>query len=122
MRKTILAALTGILVALGAVPATAGRTVEVSVWQYGVESTSRTIQVGNFFTLVGTGFKTWGPAKVCLTGQYPCTTSEVDGTGSFSQTDILYYPGTYLIHVYQQKSRNGGNAGLVYSGQLTAVN
>jgi len=119
-RPFLIAVLVGF--ALWAVPASAGRNADVAVWQYGVESTSRTAQAGNFFTLVGTGFRTWAPAKICLTGQYPCQTVEVDSSGSFRQPEILYYPGTYLINVYQQKSRNGGNTDLAYSGQLTVVN
>lgn len=121
MRKTILIAVLVVFM-LAVVPTLAGRPTDVTVWQYGVESASRTVQVGNFFTLVGTGFRTRTPAKICLTGQYPCLSVEVDNTGSFKQLQILYYPGTCPIHVYQQKSRSGGNADLAYSGQLTVVN
>ena len=120
MRRAILIA--GLVVfALWAVPASAGRTADVAVWQYGVASTSRTVQASNFFTLDGRGFRTWTPAKICLTGQYPCLSVEADNSGSFKQLEILYYPGTYLIHVYQQKSRSGGKADLAYSGELTVV-
>lgn len=120
MRKTMLAVLAVCVVALWAVPASAAKTSVVTVWQYAVLSTSGAVQAGNYFTLQGTGFRTWSPAKVCLTGQ-PCVKSEVNSDGSFSQVDRLDYPGTYLIHVYQLKSRNGGDSDLMFSGELTVI-
>ncbi len=123
MQKTILAALLGVLLALSIVPASAGRyAVDVAVYQYGVLCSTNTVRVGNQFTLVGSGFRTWTSAKICLTGQYPCLSAQVDNSSSFEQAELLYYPGTYQVHVYQMKSRNGGNSDLVYSGLLTVVN
>ncbi len=122
MQKTVLSALLVVLFVFWAAPASAGGTADLSVYQYGVVCPTKTVQVGNYFTLVGAGFRTWTPAKICLTGQYPCLSAQVDNSGSFQQTEILYYPGTYQIHVYQLKSRNGGRSDLVYSGLLTVVN
>src|SRR5262245_35264580 len=120
MRRTIVAVMVTCLLLVGTFPASAGRACVVTVWQYGLQSASNAIQVGNYFNLQGTGFKTWTPAKVCLTGQL-CTTSDVSSDGSFSMQQRLDYPGTYQIWVYQQKSRNGGNLDLMWSGSLTVV-
>ena len=121
MRRTLLAVLVGCLLVLGTFPASAGKATVVTVWQDGAERTGNSIQAGNYFTLKGTGFKTWSPAKVCLTGQL-CVKSDVDSDGAFSQLNRLDYPGTYEIHVYQLKSRNGGDSDRVYSGSLTVGN
>ena len=117
MRKFMLAVLALSLAGFWAVPALAGKACVVTVWQEGLERTSTTIQTGTYFTLKGTGFRTWSPAKVCLTGQL-CVKAEVDSDGSFSQLNRLDYPGTYKVNVYQLKSRNGGNSDLMYSGEL----
>jgi hypothetical protein len=121
MQKTVPMALLGVLLAFWIVPASAGRNAGVSVYQYGVVCTTNTVQPGNSFTLVGAGFRTGTPAKICLTGQYPCLVAEVDNSGSFSQAGILYYPGTYQIHVYQMKNRSGGRTDLAWSGELIVV-
>jgi hypothetical protein len=122
MRKMMLAVVIGCLVMLGSFPASAGKASVVTVWQYGVAMASTsTLQAGNYFTLQGTGFRTWSPAKVCLTGQL-CVKSDVESDGTFSQLNRLDYPGTYQVHVYQLKSRNGGDSDLMYSGTLTVGN
>jgi hypothetical protein len=123
MQKTVLGALVCALLALWIVPASAAGSngTAVSVYQYGVLSPTNTVQVGNPFTMVGTGFRTGTTAKICLTGQYPCLVVDVDNSGSFSLDDILYYTGTYLVDVYQ-KSRSGRKLDHVYSGSLTVVN
>jgi hypothetical protein len=118
MRRTMLAVMVGCLLLLGTFPASAGKACVVTVWQYGLQSASNSIQVSNYFNLQGTGFKTWTPVKVCLTGQL-CTTSDVNSDGSFVQQERLDYPGTYQIWVYQQKTRSGGNLDLMWSGSVT---
>ena len=121
MRRFLLAVFAVCMVGLWTLPALAGKASVVTVWQDGLERTGAPIQTGSYFTLTGTGFRTWSPAKVCLTGQL-CVKSEVSSDGSFSQLNRLDYPGTYQVHVYQLKSRNGGNSDLMYSGELTVGN
>ncbi|HXH28461.1 MAG TPA: hypothetical protein VNL37_05410 [Candidatus Polarisedimenticolia bacterium] len=102
---------------LGSFPVAARQAPNVAVSQFGQARTGA-IQAGNYFTLQGTGFKTWSPAKVCFTG-IPCVKSDVDSDGTFTQLDRLDYPGTYTVHVYQLKTRNGGDSTLMYSGTLS---
>ncbi|HXH28462.1 MAG TPA: hypothetical protein VNL37_05415 [Candidatus Polarisedimenticolia bacterium] len=122
MRKAVLAALLLLLFPLWIEPAAAGRNAaDVAVYQNGDLCPTFTVRAATQFTLVGSGFRTWTPAKICLTGQYPCLSVNVDTSGSFEQVEYLYYPGTYLLHVYQSKNRNRGGLDLAYSGELTVV-
>ena len=61
MRRTLLAFMVGCLLVLGMVPAHAGKACVVTAWQDGLERTGGTLQTGSYFTLRGTGFKTWSP-------------------------------------------------------------
>ena len=117
MKRTILVLMVGVLLALGAVPATAGRGPTVTVLQYGQESSA--VDVANYFSVKGEGFRTFSPAWVCLA---LCEQTDVDSVGSFAQTRRLDEPGTYLMQVYQWRNRSAQRSELVYSGYLTVKN